>query len=220
MRPRGSLAGVLAAGLVLLLAAACRPPGRAAPSEQDLNPKELEPGIVRAVDLLRIPGLQPMQRLGSEEAADFDQPTLIGPCGATIAQPRAINRLVAVFLGETAALTEAIVEVDESEAEELVSNIRGDLRPDCEPQTSVGQDGLPQVYTQGPPVEVGDLADGGVATTATLEFSDQTLHLGTILMRRGGLLIQGLLTSEEPVSSRTVADLARLLESASQNLEE
>ncbi|HEX2054163.1 MAG TPA: hypothetical protein VHJ78_10625 [Actinomycetota bacterium] len=215
----GVLRRVVAAALMLVVAAGCRPPGRSGPPPSP-DPKELEPGIVRAVDLLLVPGLQPMQRLGADEAAQFDQPTLVGPCGATIPQPQTDNRLVAVFVGETAALTEAILVVDESEAEELVASIRDDIRPDCPPQTAVGQDGETQTYRQGPLVDIGRLAEDRVATLATLELGEQRLHLGTILLRRNGTLIQALLSSEEPVEESTVRELARVLESASLNIED
>lgn len=210
---------VLSMSLLASVAAGCSPPGRSNRLASP-NPRELEPGIVRSVDLLRVPGTQPMPRLNDSEVPDEVGPNLRGACGATLSQPPVSNRLVAVFLGETAALTEAIVEMEESDARELIGQIKEDIRPGCEPPTSVTADGQTQTYVQGPVIDVQGLGEDRVVTLATLEFEDGTLYVGTIVIRTGGRMIQALYSSESPVSVETVEGLAEVLHTASLELSE
>lgn len=218
-RPR---VGLLAAALVLGLAgASCSPPGRSPDREgASADPQALEPGIVRAVDLLRVPGLQPMQRLTDSEIPSEMGPNVRGGCGAEIEQPPASNRLVAVFLGDTAALTEAIVETGEPKARELIDQIREDIRPGCEPQTSETATGESQTYVQGPVVDIGRLGEDRLASLATLEFDDGELYIGTVLIRAGDLMIQALYSSETDFDAETLQGLAEVMYTAFEELRE
>ena len=207
-----------AAAVLLAAVTACRPPGVADETAPPGNPKALEPGIIRSVDLLKVPGVGLMQRMADAQPDEFLTPNLRGPCGGVVEQPEVRNRLVAVFLGESSALTEAIVQADESDAEKVMEGIRKDIRPDCEPQTAVAPDGTSQTYVQGPIVDVGEVGDDRIATRATLEIREQTIYLGTILIRNGGTMIQALFSSQTPVAEETVAGLARLMDEASRNL--
>ncbi len=215
--PLQRLSVSVAAGLLILISAGCRPPGVSDPPAPS-DPQELEPGIVRTVDLLRVPGVQLMQRLSDAEIPDSTAPNLRGACGEPIRQPEPFNRLVAVFVGESAALTEAIVEFEEPAARELMKNIKEEVEPGCEPQTVVSEGGQSQTYSQGPLVDIGSLGEDRLGSLATLEIDDQTLHIGSIFIRTGGTMIQALYSSETPVQASTVAGLAQALDAASKRL--
>ena len=209
---------MVTAGLLLVAVASCRPPGVVDDSAPSGDSRELEPGIIRSVDLLKVPGAGLMQRMADSQPDEFLTPNLRGPCGGAVDQPEVENRLVAVFLGQSSALTEAIVQVDESDAEKVMEGIRADIRPGCEPQTSVAPDGTSQTYIQGPIVDIGDVGEDRIGTRATLEIGEQTIYLGTILIRNGGTMIQALLSSQTPVADETIEGLARLMDEASKNL--
>lgn len=209
------------AALVLLLwvGAACRPPGRGGEPEP-VNSQELEPGIVRAVDLLKVPGLGPMRRLSPLELPDYQGPELRGVCGTIVPQPEGMaNRLAAAFVGELAAVSEVVVAMEGADAKALVGSVR--KKPEqCEPVQAVGSDGQVQTYAPGELVDIGRVGDDRVATQATLTVDEERTYLGTILVRTGDTLVHGQIMSDVPIEQETITELAKVLHEASEGLEE
>ncbi|HEX2149606.1 MAG TPA: hypothetical protein VHI31_05460 [Actinomycetota bacterium] len=209
----------MALGLCLLVstAAACSPPGLAEP--EPVPSEQLELGIVRAVDLLKVPGLGTMRRLSPAELPDYQGPELRGACGTVIPQPAGTNnRLAAAFVGDVAAVSEVVVAMDGSDAKELVGNVR-EKPEDCEPVEAVGSDGQVQTYTPGDLVDIGRVGDDRVATQATLTVDDQRTYLSTILVRSGDTLVHGQIMSDVPIEQETITELAKLFHEASEELE-
>ena len=205
--------------LLLCVSAACSPPGRAREPDPAKS-QELELGIVRAVDLLRVPGLGPMRRLSPLELPDYQGPELRGVCGTVVPQPLGTaNRLAAAFVGEVAAVSEVVVTMDGSDAKELVGRVR--KKPeDCEPVEAVASDGQVQTYSPGELVDIGKVGDDRVATQATLTVDEQRTYLGTILVRSGDTLVHGQIMSDVPIQQETITELAKLFQEASEELED
>lgn len=211
---------LLTPALVLLLCvgAACRPPGQGEDPEPAKS-QELELGIVRAVDLLKVPGLGAMRRLSPLELPDYQGPELRGVCGTVVPQPAgAANRLAAAFVGDVAAVSEVVVTMDSSDAKELVGSVR-ETPDDCEPVEAVGTDGQVQTYTPGELVDIGKVGDDRVATQATLTVDEQRTYLSTILVRSGDTLVHGQIMSDVPIEQETITELAKLFHEASEGLE-
>lgn len=209
---------VSTAGLLLALAAACSPPGRGE-SPEPVSSQELELGIVRAVDLLKVPGLGLMRRLSPTELPDYQGPELRGVCGTVVPQPAAAtNRLAAAFIGDVAAVSEVVVSMDGSDARELVGSVRAKTE-NCEPVEAVGSDGRVQTYTPGELVDIGKVGDDRVATQATLTVNEQRTYLSTILIRSGDTLVHGQIMSDVPIEKETITELAKLFHEASSDLE-
>lgn len=204
--------------LLLCVGAACRPPGRGGDPEP-VKTQELELGIVRAVDLLKVPGLGAMRRLSPLELPDYQGPELRGVCGTVVPQPAgAENRLAAAFVGDVAAVSEVVVAMDGSDAKELVGNVR-EKPEDCAPVEAVGSDGQIQTYTPGELVDIGRVGDDRVATQATLTVDEQRTYLSTILVRSGDTLVHGQIMSDVPIEQETITELAKLFHEASEGLE-
>ncbi len=205
--------------LLLCVAAACRPPGRGGDPEP-VKSQELEIGIVRAVDLLKVPGLGAMRRLSPLELPDYQGPELRGVCGTVVPQPAGVaNRLAAAFVGDVAAVSEVVVAMDGSDAKELVGNVR--KKPaQCEPVEAVGSHGQIQTYTPGELVDIGRVGDDRVATQATLTVDEQRTYLSTILVRSGDTLVHGQIMSDVPIEQETITELAKLFHEASEGLED
>lgn len=201
--------------LLLLTAAACSPPGRGSPDP--VNTTALEPGIVRAVDLLSVPGLGPMRRLTPSELPDYQGPELRGACGTVVPQPNTPNRLAAAFVGDVAAVSEVVVAIDGAEASELLGNVKTTPK-DCGPVQAVGTDGRVQTYTPGPAVNIGKVGDEHVATRATLTVEEETTYLGTILFRTGDTMVHGQILSDVPIEEETFEGLAKVFQKASKDL--
>lgn len=205
--------------LLLCLGAACRPPGRGGDPEP-LKSQELEVGIVRAVDLLKVPGLGAMRRLSPMELPNYQGPELRGVCGTVVPQPEGVaNRLAAAFVGDVAAVAEVVVAMDGSDAKELVGDVR-EKPEDCEPVEAVGSDGQVQTYTPGELVDIGRVGDDRVATQATLTVDEQRTYLSTILVRSGDTLVHGQIMSDVPIEQETITELAKVLHEASEGLED
>jgi hypothetical protein len=205
--------------LLLCVVAACRPPGRGGDPEP-VPSQELELGIVRAVDLLKVPGLGAMRRLSPLELPDYQGPELRGVCGTVVPQPAEVaNRLAAAFVGDVAAVAEVVVAMDGSDAKELVGNFR-EKPKNCEPVEAVGSDGQVQTYTPGRFVDIGRVGDDRVATQATLTVDEQRTYLSTILVRSGDTLVHGQIMSDVPIQQETVTELAKVLHEASEGLED
>lgn len=204
--------------LLLCVGAACRPPGRGGDPEP-VKSQELEVGIVRAVDLLKVPGLGAMRRLSPLELPDYQGPELRGVCGTVVPQPAGMaNRLAAAFVGDVVAVSEVVVAMDGSDAKELVGSVME--RPeDCEPVEAVGSDGQVQTYTPGELVDIGRVGDDRVATQATLTVDEQRTYLSTILVRSGDTLVHGQIMSDVPIEQETITELAKLFHEASEGLE-
>ncbi len=209
--------GRMAVGAMLLLSigSACSPPGRGAPEPVDTL--ALEPAIVRAVDLLTVPGLGQMRRLTPSELPNYQGPELRGACGTVVAQPATPNRLAAAFVGDVAAVSEVVVSIDGSDARELLGDVRA-TPEDCGPVKAVGSDGRVQTYTPGPEVEISKVGDEHVANRATLTVEEETTYLGTILFRSGDTLIHGQILSDIPIEEETFEGLAKVFQEASKGL--
>ncbi|CAN5856803.1 hypothetical protein BH23ACT12_BH23ACT12_22640 [soil metagenome] len=205
-----------AAALLVLLVAACSPPGREA--RKPVDSQKLEIGIVRAVDLLKVPGLGVMRRLSPAELPDYQGPELRGVCGTVIAQPGGTeNRLAAAFVGDIAAVAEVVVAMDGDDARKLVGNVR--QKPEnCAPVEAVAGDGQLQTYTPGEVVDIGRVGDDRVATQATLTVDSQRTYLGTILVRTGDTLVHGQIMSDVPIQKETIEGLAKVFHEASEEL--
>lgn len=204
--------------LLLSVAVACSPPGRRTP--EPVESEKLELGIVRAVDLLKVPGLGVMRRLTPAELPDYQGPELRGVCGTVVAQPAGTqNRLAVAFVGDVAAVSEVVVAMDGDQARELVGNIR-DKPENCRAVEAIGSDGQVQTYTPGRVVDIGRVGDDRVATQATLTVDEQRTYLGTILVLEGETLIHGQIMSETPIEEETIEGLARVLHEASEELAE
>jgi hypothetical protein len=204
--------------LLFCVGSACSPPGRAREPDP-VKSQELEPGIVRGVDLLKVPGLGPMRRLSPLELPDYQGPELRGVCGTVVPQPAGMtNRLAAAFVGDVAAVSEVVATMDSSDAKELVGNVR--KKPDdCEPVEAIGSDGQVQTYAPGELVDIGKVGDDRVATQATLTVDEQRTYLGTILVRSGETLVHGQIMSDVPIAKETITELAKLLHEAGEELE-
>jgi hypothetical protein len=210
--------GVLA-GLLACLSLACSPPGLnrspATPDAEDA--RQLEPGIVRAVDLLNVPGLGPMRRLTPSELPDYQGPELRGACGAVIVQPQTANRLAAAFVGDLAAVSEVVVAMEGPDARKLLGDVK-EKPDDCDPVEAVGSDGRVQTYTPGPVLDIGKIGDDTVATQALLTVENEQTHLGTVLIRSGGTVVHGQILSDTPIQYETIKELAELFHEASEDL--
>ncbi|MEX0789978.1 MAG: hypothetical protein WD178_04300 [Actinomycetota bacterium] len=206
------------AWLLLSVAAGCSPPGRGTPDP--VESQKLELGIVRAVDLLKVPGLGVMRRLSPAELPNYQGPELRGVCGTVIAQPAGNeNRLAVAFVGDMAAVSEVVVAMDGDDAREMVGDVRE--RPqDCAPVEAVGSDGQIQTYSPGTVVDIGRVGDDRVATQATLTVDSQRTYLGTILVRTGDTLVHGQIVSDVPIEEETIEELAKVFHEASEDLAE
>jgi hypothetical protein len=204
--------------LLLCVAAACRPPGLGGEPEP-VKSQELELGIVRAVDLLKVPGLGAMRRLSPLELPDYQGPELRGVCGTVVPQPGGMaNRLAAAFVGELVAVSEVVATMDGADAKEVVGDVR--KKPEeCEPVEAIGSDGQVQVYAPGELVDIGRVGDDRVATQATLTVDEQRTYLSTILVRSGDTLVHGQIMSDVPIEQETITELAKVFHEASEELE-
>lgn len=201
------------AWLLLSVAAACSPPGRQTP--EPVESQKLELGIVRAVDLLKVPGLGVMRRLSPAELPDYQGPELRGVCGTVVAQPAdAQSRLAAAFVGDVAAVSEVVVAIDGDQARELVGSVR-EKPDDCRSVEAIGTDGQVQTYTPGRVVDIGRVGDDRVATQATLTVDEQRTYLGTVLVLEGDTLVHGQIMSETPIEEETIKGLAQVFHDAS-----
>jgi hypothetical protein len=201
---------MIATGLFLWIAAGCSPPGSSARPSRDES-KKLEPGILRAVDLLPVPELGLMRRLTEAEVPNYQGPDFRGACGRVMAQPEAANRLAVAFVGEQATLSQVIVELDAEEAGELIGNLKEDSPAACDPQVIRTPQGQVQTYVQGPLVDIGEVGDERVASRGTVEVEGTRVNLLTILIRSGGLLLFGLVSTETQLDPDAVQRLAQLM---------
>ncbi len=206
---------MIATGLLLWVAGGCSPPGSSARPSRDES-KKLEPGILRAVDLL--PELGLMRRLTEAEVPNYQGPDFRGACGRVIAQPEAANRLAVAFVGEQATLSQIIVELDAEEAGELIGNLKEDSPAGCDPQVVRTPEGQVQTYVQGPLVDIGEVGDERVASRGTVEVEGTRVNLLTILIRSGGLLLFGLVSTETQLGPDAVQRLAQVMDAQFEEL--
>jgi hypothetical protein len=218
-RSSGMVRVTVFGGLFACLALACSPPGlnRTAATPDAEDARQLEPGIVRAVDLLNVPGLGPMRRLTPSELPNYQGPELRGACGTVIVQPQSANRLAAAFVGDLAAVSEVVVAMEGPDARKLLGDARK-RSDDCDPVEAVGSDGRVQTYTPGPVLDIGKFGDDTVATQALLTVDDEETHLGTVLIRSGGTVVHGQILSDFPIGYETMKELAELFHEASEDL--
>lgn len=208
---------MIATGLLLWIAAGCSPPGSAARPSRDES-KKLEPGILRAVDLLPVTELGPMRRLTEAEVPNYQGPDFRGACGQVIAQPETANRLAVAFVGEQATISEVIVELDAEEAGDLIGNLKEDSPADCDPQVTRPPQGQVQTYVQGPLVDIGEVGDERVASRGTVEVEGTKVNLLTILIRSGGLLLFGLVSTETQLGPDAVQRVAQAMDAQFEEL--
>ncbi|HEX2179121.1 MAG TPA: hypothetical protein VHL54_06335 [Actinomycetota bacterium] len=202
---------LLAAVALPVVLAACSPPGLTSAAPDPDESRRLEPGIVRAVDLLAVPELGPVRRLTEAEVPDYQGPEFRGECGRAVAQPQASRRLAAAFVGEQATLSEVIVELDADEAGKLIRDLReGDSR--CDPEVTRTPQGQSQTYRHGPVVDIGEVGEDRVATRGTLEVDGTTVSMLTILIRDEGLVLYGLVSTEGPLREDAAERLAEVME--------
>src|SRR5687768_8032558 len=157
-RSSGMVRVAVPAFLLACLSMACSPPWldrpSATPAAQNAQEaQQLEPGIVRAVDLLKVPGLGLMRRLTPSELPNYQGPELRGACGAVIVQPDSANRLAAAFVGDLAAVSEVVVAMEGPDARKLLGDAKKQPE-DCDPVEAVGSDGRLQTYTPGPVLDI------------------------------------------------------------------
>ena len=220
-RSRGMIRVAVLGGLLSCLSA-CSPPWldrpSATPGAVDTQAaQQLEPGIVRAVDLLKVPGLGLMRRLTPSEFPNYQGPELRGACGTVIVQPQSANRLAAAFVGDVMAVSEVVVAMESPDARKLLADAK--VKPDeCDPVEAVGSDGRVQVYTPGPVLDIGEIGDDAVATQALLTVENEETHLGTVLIRSGGTVVHGQIMSDIPIQYETMKELAELFHEMSEEL--
>lgn len=202
---------LLAAAALPVVLAACSPPGLTPAAPDPDESRRLEPGIVRAVDLLAVPELGAVRRLTEAEVPDYQGPEFRGECGRAVAQPQASRRLAAAFVGEQATLSEVIVELDAEEAGKLIDTLR-DGASRCDPEVTRTPQGQSQTYQHGPVVDIGEVGEDRVATRGTLEVDGTTVSMLTILIRDDGLVLYGLVSTEGPLREEAVGRLAEVME--------
>ena len=208
---------LLAAVALLAVLAACSPPGLGTEEVDPDESRRLEPGIVRAVDLLAVPELGAVRRLTEAEVPDYRGPEFRGECGKAVAQPEASRRLAAAFVGEQATLSEVIVELDAEEAGELIDNLKGGASG-CDPEVTRTPQGQSQTYQHGPLVDIGEVGEDRVASRGTLEVEGTRVSMLTILIRDDGRVLYGLVSTEGPLQEEAAGRLAEVMEDSFEEL--
>lgn len=202
---------------LLILAGGCLP-SFMAPDPPDFSDAELEPAIVRAIDLLKVPGLTVMRRLTEVDNPGYVGPNFKGPCGSQVEQPATTKRLAAAFRGSFATISQVVAELEPEDGRRIIDDLRDSLDTECEPQSLPSSEG-PLTYQQGESVLIGPMGEDRVGYFATTSLGDETAFLGEIVIRSGSIVSYVILSSQAPIAPETLASLAELADPTGKGVE-